>query len=255
MPSSRLRFLLAFIVSASAVVAAQHSDTPEDIQKGGRLYQASCAACHGPEGDAVPGVALATGRFRHAASDDEVARIIIGGIPGTSMPPNNFTDPEAATIVAYLRSLVSIGTAGTAVGDAARGKAIFEEKGQCFSCHTIGARGSRTGPDLSEVGLLRRVGELERSLLDPDAEILADNRPVRLVTRDGKIIEGRLLNQDMFSLQLVDSNERLISMAKSTLREYALLKKSPMPSYRGKLAPEEIADLVGYLATLTGQHR
>src|SRR5271154_1235708 len=58
----------------------------------------------------------------------------------------------------------------TAIGDAARGQAIVEGKGNCLSCHRIKNAGSRTGPDLSEIGG-RRPAQLQTKLLTPDAEI------------------------------------------------------------------------------------
>ena len=100
---------------------------------------------------------------------------------------------------------------------------------------------------------LRRTGELQRSLVDPDAEIVDDNRFARVVTRGGETITGRLLNQDSFSIQLFDAKERLLSFTKSDLREYAILKSSPMPSYRETLTTEELADVVSYLRALKGR--
>ena len=113
-------------------------------------------------------------------------------------------------------------------------------------------KGSRLGPELTEIGAVRRMVELERSLLEPNAEILLQNRMVRLVTRDGVTITGRLLNQDTFTVQLIDSKERLLSSQKSSLKEYAFIDKSQMPTYRDKLNPRELADLVSYLVSLKG---
>ena len=73
------------------------------------------------------------------------------------------------------------------------------------------------------------------------------------MTRRGATITGKLLNQDSFSLQLLDASGRLVSVAKADLREYALLKTSPMPSYRDKLTGQELADVVSYLASLRGR--
>jgi putative heme-binding domain-containing protein len=137
-------------------------------------------------------------------------------------------------------------------GNTVRGKALFEGKGECLSCHRVKDKGSRVGPDLTDVGAMRRSLELERSLLEPNAEILLENRFVRVVTQDGVAITGRLLNHDAFTVQLIDSKERLLSFQKSSLKEFAFLDESPMPSYRGKLSPEELADLVSYLVSLKG---
>ena len=235
-----------------AVLAQQGKYLPGEIEGGGRLYQANCTGCHGPEGDGVAAVNFSKGQFRRASSDEDLARIIVSGIPGTPMPPGNFSGSQASTIVAYLRSMAaSSGTA--AAGDAARGRTVFEGKGQCLTCHAVGGVGSRLAPSLTEIGSFRRVVEIRTSLIEPDAEIRPENRSVRAVTRDGATITGRLLNQDTFTLQLLDAQERLLLLEKSNLREFSLLKTSPMPSYRDKLSAQELADLVGYLASLRGR--
>jgi mono/diheme cytochrome c family protein len=75
---------------------------------------------------------------------------------------------------------------------------------------------------------------------------------VRAVTRDGRTITGRRLNEDTYSVQLIDAQEELVSLVKEDLREYEPIKKSPMPSYEGNLTREQMGDLVAYLASLKG---
>src|SRR5215467_8177974 len=92
----------AWIVSLlfAGPLFGQHAFTPEEIAEGGRLYQSNCAGCHGSAGDQVPGVALMSGKFRRASTDDDVARIIRNGIPGTAMQSFTFNEQQAGTIVA-----------------------------------------------------------------------------------------------------------------------------------------------------------
>ena len=245
------------VLAAGVLLAQEHSYTPADIENGGRLYQGSCAGCHGPAGDGLPGINLFRGQFRRGTSDTELINIIRTGIPGTAMPPNNFTETQAGTIVAYLRSMAAgparTNAADSLRGDAASGKSLFEGKGNCTSCHRINGAGARLAPDLSDVGRIRQQPELERSLVDPSADMRAGNRFVEAVTKDGATITGRLLNQDSFSIQLLDSKERLVSLSKSNLKSYGFLKTSPMPSFRDKLTPQELADVVSYLVSLKGQ--
>jgi putative heme-binding domain-containing protein len=133
-------------------------------------------------------------------------------------------------------------------GDPANGKLIFEGKGTCTNCHRIKGNGSRFGPDLSEAGA-RSPEQLQTSMLDPDAEILPANRIYRVVSKNGTTTIGRLLNEDTFSVQMIDKTERLLSFQKAELREYAFESKSPMPSFRDKLTAPELADVVAYLST------
>jgi cytochrome c oxidase cbb3-type subunit III len=245
------------VLSASMPVAQEHSYTPADIENGSRLYQSSCAGCHGTTGDGIPGVDIGRGQFRRAASDTEIAAIIRTGIQGTTMPPSGFSEAQAGTIVAYLRSMAAASPRGvppatTVRGDAARGRALFEGKGECGSCHRVNGAGPRVAPDLSEVGAIRGAPELERKLLDPNALVRPGNRYIELVTKEGATLSGRLLNYDTFSIQLIDSNERLVSVLKSNLRDYTFVKASKMPSYRDKLTSEEVTDLVTYLFSLKG---
>jgi mono/diheme cytochrome c family protein len=72
------------------------------------------------------------------------------------------------------------------------------------------------------------------------------------VTRAGKVITGRRLNEDTYSVQIIDNEEHLVSLLKSDLREYAVLKTSTMPSFKNTLSPPEIDDVVTYLRTLKG---
>jgi putative heme-binding domain-containing protein len=222
-----------------------------DVEVGFNLYNANCHACHGANGDSVPGVNLRSGRLRHAANDSELNRLIQAGIPGTAMPPGRFTSAELAGLVAYVWSMHEFDTLSVP-GDASRGRAVFEGKGGCVSCHRVNGNGSRVAPDLSDIGAIRAADALARKLLDPNGSILPLNRSVRAVTRDGAVIAGRRLNEDTYTVQLIDAHEDLVSLAKADLREYTVLTSSPMPSYKDKLSPVERDDVVAYLHTLKG---
>ena len=136
-------------------------------------------------------------------------------------------------------------------GDASRGKTLVESSG-CFDCHRIGDRGSRLGPDLSSIGGRRTPERLQQALVAPDEEVLAENRFVRLVTREGTTVTGRLLNQDAISVQLINPKDELKSYLKANLREYAIVVKGLMPSVQGKLTDPSVADIVSYLSSLKG---
>jgi cytochrome c oxidase cbb3-type subunit 3 len=245
----RLFFCLSL---AAGCLFGQHSFTPIDVEDGGRLYRANCSICHGAEGNEVAGIDLGHNKFRRAKDDDDIAAIIRTGIPGTAMPPNNFSDFQSLTIVAYLRSIAAATATTTAGGDAGRGKAIYDGKGACAGCHRIRGVGARTGPDLSDIGTRRLAGELERALIETDAEAPEQNRHFRGVTREGATVTGTLLNEDKYSVQILDSKDRLVSVRRSNLRESSIIEKALMPSYKDKLGAKELADIVSYLVSLKG---
>lgn len=224
-----------------------------DIAYGARLFDAQCTTCHGSNGDAVGGVDLRSGRFRNATSDQDLMRVIGGGIPGTGMLGFAFDPSELTALIAFLRNMNAVDRASIAAGDPLRGRGVVEGKGECLRCHRVGARGSRVAPDLTDIGSIRGPGSLQRSLVDPTSQMMPINRPVRAVTKDGRVIAGRRLNEDTYTVQLLDDQERLLSLSKADLREFTIATVSPMPSYRDRLSDAEIADVVAYLLSLKGR--
>ncbi|HYM26069.1 MAG TPA: c-type cytochrome [Vicinamibacterales bacterium] len=226
---------------------------PADIAYGARIYDAQCTTCHGSNGDGVGSVDLKSGRFRHGTTDQDLVRIVSNGIPGTGMLGFKFDQAELAAIVAYLRNMNAFDRGSVKPGDVARGRQVVEGKGGCLRCHRIDAAGSRVAPDLSDIGANRSAGSIQRSLTDPVSQMFPINRPVRAVTRDGKVINGRRLNEDTYTVQLIDDQERLVSLTKADLRELTVLTTTAMPSFTKTLSSDELADVLAYLLSLKGK--
>jgi putative heme-binding domain-containing protein len=243
----------SLMLSSSAAIAQQTRYLPAEVEAGGRVYTSTCTGCHGPEGDGVAGINFSQSKYRRAGSDDDLVRIIVRGIPGTPMPPTGMSEGQAATVVAYLRSLAATAGDASGAGDVTRGKSVVDGKGQCLTCHSIGISGGHAGPALSDIGLQRRSVDLMQSLVTPGSDVRPENRAIRIVMKDGKTITGRFLNQDTFTIQLIDSTDRLLSLEKSAVRESSLLTTSAMPSFRDKLSAQELADVVSYLSSLKGR--
>ncbi len=243
--------MAAGVLGPAQPVPAQHA-TGNDISDGERAYGESCVVCHGPDGDLIEGIDLGRGLFRRDYSDTELVGIIVNGIPQTPMPPTpGMSVEQAERIVAYLRSRAAGFTDPAAAGEPARGEALFFGAGECASCHAVFGEGARHGPDLSGIGLERRAVELEAALLDPAAAVQPTARSYRVTLADGEVVTGRLLNHDTFTVQLIDTDERLRSFVKAELAGHGFVDTS-MPSYRGELSSQQIADLVSYLASLQG---
>jgi putative heme-binding domain-containing protein len=249
--TAALVLLGSLLAVPRSAVLAQH-ETAADLLDGERAFRQNCANCHGPDGDQIAGIDLGRGKFRREMSDDDLTRTILQGIPNTPMPATPMTREQAQKIVSYLRSRAAAARTGTIAGDAARGQAVFNGKGNCAACHRVAGVGSRVGPDLTTIGSVRQLSELERALVDPDADVQPTNRFYRVVLEDGSTVEGRLLSHDTFTVQLLDTKEQLRSFNKSDLRQVGFIK-SPMPSYTGTLSPQELADVVSYLASLKGR--
>ncbi len=248
---------LVCVVSAWALPAAHaqaraNQYAQADIEYGSKIFFTQCTGCHGVNGDQVAGVNLASGQFKRVFSDNDLRSIVTTGIPGTPMPPFNFDAPELAGIVAYIRNMRTFNSSKSTLGDASRGEALFKGAGNCGSCHRVNGEGPRVAPDLSDIGALRTADALQHSLADPSAAMLPLNRPVRAVMKNGRIITGRRLNEDTYSVQLIDDQEHLVSLDKADVREYTVLTTSSMPSYKDKFTSQQMADVVAYLLTLKG---
>jgi len=255
------RFALTLVVafgfsgSLSAQPGAQSHPgeyAPADVAYGSRIYDAQCTTCHGANGDGVGGVDLRSGRFRNAVTDQDLMRVITGGIPGTGMLAFKFDASELAGVIAYLRNMNAFDRGSVKPGDPDRGRGIVEGRGGCLKCHRVGANGSRVAPNLSDIGATRSAASIQRSLVEPTSQMMPINRPVRLVTQDGRVVNGRRLNEDTYTVQIIDDQESLLSFSKSDLREYTIVTTSPMPSFRNTLRDDELADLLAYLLSLKG---
>jgi putative heme-binding domain-containing protein len=245
-----LTVLAAALVAQAPLHDAQYPDA--DIAYGAKLYADKCVTCHGVQGDAIGGVNLRSGKFRNAVIDRDLERFIRAGSPA-GMPAFVLDNAEMAGIIAYLRNMNAFDNATVKAGDAARGRTVFEGKGGCTSCHRAGAVGSRVGPHLGDIGATRSAGSIQRSLVDPNSQMMPINRPVRIVTKDGTTIAGRRLNEDTYSVQIIDDREKLHSLPKADIKELTISTTSPMPSFKGKLSDGELADVLAYLLTLKGQ--
>ena len=213
---------LLLIQSAGAQELGDHQYTSEAIQAGLRIYNRECALCHGPQGDLVSGIDLRRGQFRTASSDEDLRSVITQGRAQGQMPAFNLREEELSGVIAFIRAGFDPEGVAVRIGDPARGKAIFEGKGGCAECHRVNGVGPRTAPDLSNIGSLRTASTLQLNLIDPAAALLPINRPVRIVTRNEEVITGRRLNEDTYTVQVIDSQERLRSLIKEDLVSYEI---------------------------------
>ena len=252
LPGARVPLVILAGLTLSLSLHAQQRKYQQDaIDRGSALYAAHCARCHA-SGDGVPGVNLKTGQFPHANSDDALLLVIKKGVPGTAMPAHpNLSSYDILSLVAFIRSMRGYGAEPVRLGDPQKGKALFESSG-CLNCHRVNGKGSYVALDLNDVGALHPPAFIERALLDPaaaEAEIPGSHF-VRAVTKQGKVIVGRRLNADTFTIQLMDEQQSLVSLEKDNLRSLTVVRGPAMPSLKGKFTANQIADLVAYLASL-----
>ena len=225
-----------------------HLGNQASIKSGMALYRVRCADCHGLDASGYRGpdlVALIAG----GAPDERLYETIRKGVPGTEMPASNAPDDELLMVIAYLRNLGGAVPVEKPVGNVENGARVFAS--QCASCHRVGARGGRLGPDLSRVGATRSRAALVREIRTPSEWIPPQYETVTIVTRDGQKIRGAKKNEDVFSIQIMDVRERIQGYLKANLREVTNEATSLMPAFdAARLSDSDLSDVVGYLSTL-----
>ncbi len=251
----RRSILLLFVVSVVALAAPQRragnpDNLPADVAAGKDLFGQFCADCHGAGGSGSAGSDLTSGRFRRGGGDAELYNTISNGVPGTTMPGIFLEANEIWQLVEFVKGLSRVPAATPASGDPTQGEALLRGKGGCLGCHRLNDEGFPLGPDLSSIGATRSPGHLRRSLLRPNEGPTSQTWMVYAVTKSGKTVVGKRLNEDTLSIQLRDANDKLVSLFKRDLKEYRIEKAASMPSFEEVLSQQELDDLLAYLATL-----
>ena len=248
-------FKLASMACLASALAANAQTLPEG--KGRAEFQRICSSCHS--------VNMATSqRMTHSEWAGVVNDMVSRGAQGSTEDLDNVVIYLSANFGKDKPSAVGAAPAQAAApapaapkqaplseAEVSKAKELINANG-CLSCHRIGEMGSYLGPDLNDIGESRSPEQLRASLVSPNKVVLPENRMVRIITRDGKTVTGRILNQDGFSVQLIDSSSQLRSFQKSNLQEFTILDRNPMPSYADKMSAEDMTDLIHYLSSLKG---
>jgi putative heme-binding domain-containing protein len=261
MTTTRTALIVAatLCVAASGLVRAQDAPAknplegnPAAIQAGMGIFRSRCADCHGMDAGGVRGPDLrqvwASGR-----SDSGLHDTLRNGVPGTEMPAVGVrtTDDEIWKILAYLRTIASPVPTEVQAGNVENGEKVFRT--QCAGCHRANGRGGRLGPDLSRIGISRSRAVVIRRVRGAVEDFTAGFEPVTVTTKNGQAVQGVKKNEDLFSVQVMDSRERIQGYLKSDVRQVTDGKQSAMPVFGpDRLSESDLTDLLGYLATLKG---
>jgi putative heme-binding domain-containing protein len=271
-----LRFLfiltIASMLGSNAIAVDERNPFAGDAKaaKAGEYeFRINCALCHGLGArGGGRGPDLTRAQKKHAHSDAELFQVVSNGIPGTVMPANGtngqgvgMTDEEIWQIVTYIRS-VEVKAPGHPAGNPAHGKQLFYGDANCSLCHMVEGKGGRVGPELTSVGGSRTREAIIDSVRNPSRrlawglteatkEFPQEYETVTVVTADGKEIKGVALNEDDFSVQMMDSSEQLYLLDKGQLRSFKKSRESFMPQYNpDTLSDKDLDDVVAYLISV-----
>jgi len=254
-----LTLAILFIMASAAAGQPQSRPTKNPLEgnqlaisNGGAMFRNRCAGCHGPDARGYLGPDL-TGIWESGRTDDKIFDIVRRGVPGTEMTPadpQRVPDRDIWQTLAYLKTKTAV-AAASPTGDAANGERIF--RANCSSCHIVDGRGGQLGPDLSRIGSGRPRAGLMAKLRGASDVVRPGYEAVTLVTREGDRIRGVKKNEDEFSIQIMDTRERLQGFLKANLTQLTIEKQSLMPVYGpDRLNERDLDDLLRYLTGLRG---
>lgn len=206
--------MLLFVAILPALALAQLPTDPTAIAKGEKLYQTTCAACHGPNLRGGEGPNLFHSRMVLNGPPRNFFNLLAKGRPNTEMIPFRLPEADLWQIIAFVYSHTRPGLGPPVPGDPAAGERAFDAHG-CRQCHMVAGKGGVLGPDLSSLGLRMPPEKIRESILRPSAVIAEGYSTVRIALRDGSKLEGALKNHDNFSLQVLGKDG-----------EYALLDRA-----------------------------
>jgi len=272
MPKSVLIFMFVGLLNIAPAPADDRNPFAGDAQaaKAGEYeFRINCALCHGLGAHGGGrGPDLTRAQKKHAHSDGELFQVISNGIPGTVMPANGtngqgvgMTDEEIWQIITYIRS-VEVKAPAHPVGDPAHGKQLFYGDANCSLCHMVEGKGGRVGPDLTGVGGSRTRDAIIDSVRNPSRrlawgltestkEFPQEYETIAVVTAEGKEIKGVALNEDNFSVQMIDSSEQIYLLDKDKLRSFKKSRESLMPVYKpDTLSDKDLDDIVAFLTSV-----
>ncbi len=150
------------------------------------------------------------------------------------------TSSEKNEAISKYAKLISSGS-----GDVNKGRVLYLRN--CGSCHRLFNEGGLIGPDLT--GYERsNVNYFLLNIVDPNADIREGYVIHRVLTADGRTLEGKIAasNGDVLTLQSLSGEETVLSA--SQIKEMKALQTSIMPErILDPLSDQEIRDIFAYI--------
>jgi cytochrome c oxidase cbb3-type subunit 3 len=223
-------------------------------QTGQQLFESTCAGCHGLDGkggEHAPNI-VTSSKVRNLP-DSALNHIVQDGIPASGMPAfgSVFNPSQIGGLVSYLRILQGTQKPARIFGDAEAGRTLFEEKARCAKCHNINGKGGFLASDLSGYGKTHAPDEVHQQILNHNGD---EHRAItRVVTRQGRVYEGLLRNEDNFSIQLQTFNGDFLFVRRIDLTVVEHKELSILLANDGvKLDADNLDNLISYLSRTPG---
>jgi putative heme-binding domain-containing protein len=261
MASTRARAALVLLLGLASVRPSAQTipernpleGDADAIRAGMAGFRLRCADCHGTDGRGVRGPDI-TGVWASGRTDQGLFQTIRTGVRNTEMPAfvaPRTSDREVWQMLAYLRTLAAPAPTDPPRGDPANGERVF--RASCVGCHRVNGVGGRLGPDLSRIGSGRSRDALVLRIRRGSEEFRPGFEPVTITPEDGPAIQGVKKNEDLFSVQIMDTRERIQGFEKDKMKAVENGTRSAMPVFGpDRLNDSDLDDLIRYLQTLRG---
>jgi putative heme-binding domain-containing protein len=237
-------------LEAGAKAAAQALATSKASDDPGPVVEAFLVLKNGPK-------QLAAALEKQTVSKDSAKRIL------RAMYMAGQSDPSLSEVVSKLagldaapkaptnEELAKITAAVMAKGDAARGELVFRRMDLgCFKCHAINKAGGDIGPDLGPIAADSPLEYIARSILDPNQAVKEEYLTKVLLTDDGKIYQGVVVERNKNLVKLKDATGKIIDVPAAGIVE-ELPGKSLMPTGVTQILTEgELLDLIRFVSEL-----
>jgi len=252
----RLCALLSLV--GPLVAVAQSSANPFEadpaaVRAGSVMFATRCADCHGADAKGARGPDL-TLLWANGIAEARIFETIRSGIEGSIMVPSFAPDDDIWAVLAYLKSISTVPAFAIEGGDAQRGRDVFVS--ECADCHRVQGSGGSLGPDLTRIAAVRSLEGLSEAIRQPSAQVAAGYRAVELDTGHGQRVRGVVKSEDAFSIQIVDTDQRLQGYRKADLRAIVREEESLMPEFdRRRLSTRQMDDVLKYLGSLREEPR
>jgi putative heme-binding domain-containing protein len=138
-----------------------------------------------------------------------------------------------------------------AKGNAARGEKVFRRADvNCFKCHSLARAGGQVGPELTALGSISPPEYIVNSILNPTLNIKEQFVTKVVLTADGEVVTGIVIDRNDERVRLKDANSKVITLASGDIESE---KDGPslMPQGLTKfLTHEEFLDLSRFITEL-----
>ena len=160
-------------------------------------------------------------------------------------------DPKNPDQIGNISYEATVRRALQAKGDAERGRSLFAAQ-SCRACHSDTDGQTPKGPHLVDIGKRYSAAELVESILKPSEKIAQGYEAYGFAMASGRTFTGFVVSEGAASIEIRESSGDLHELQRADIEERRRQDPSAMPEgVAANLTPEQLADLVAYLQSLT----